>query len=98
MGTSCHTYNGVKLDSNTYRSFSQAAFYEDGYNKINELSNYKRNLIYRFNTIRDMTTELGSNESFLKKWNSLLSLNGTLNIQFNQPPNIPISYTKIFKS
>ena len=29
------------------------AFYEDGYNKINELDNYKGNLISRFKTLKD---------------------------------------------
>lgn len=31
----------------------------------------------------DKSIELGSQESFLKKWNSLLNINGTLNIQFD---------------
>ena len=40
------------------------AFYKDGYNKINELDNYKGNLISRFKTLKDKATELGSKQSF----------------------------------
>ena len=36
------------------------AFYEDGYNKSYELSNYKGNLISRFNALKDMSIALGS--------------------------------------
>ena len=61
------------------------AFHGDGYDKISELSNFKGNLLSRFNKLKDMSVELGSKESFLRKWNSLLNTNGTLNIQFNYP-------------
>ena len=76
METSCHTHDGVKLNILPtvievflrHLSFCQRkAFYEDGYNKINELSNYKQNLISRFNTLRDKAIVLVSNISFLKK-------------------------------
>ena len=63
------------------------AFYEDGYNKIHELSNYKGNLISRFIKLKDISIEMGLKDSFLGKWNSLLNSNGTLNIQFNYPLN-----------
>ena len=91
MGTSCHTHDGVKLEILLtlievflrHLSFCQRkTFYEDGYNKINELSNSKGNLISRFNTLRDMAIELDLKESFLKKWNLLINLNGTLNVKF----------------
>ena len=59
------------------------AFYKDGYNKINELDNYKENLISRSKNLKDKTAELGSKQSFLKKWKPLLDQNELLNIQFN---------------
>ena len=59
------------------------AFYEDRYNKINELDNYKGNLISRFKTLRDKAMKLGSKESFLKKWKFLLDRKESRNIQFN---------------
>ena len=76
MGMSCHTHDGLKLDillkliEVFLRNLSfcrRKAFYDDGYSKIHELSNYKGNLISRFNTLRDISTEMGSKESFLKK-------------------------------
>ena len=59
------------------------AFHDDGYDKINELFNFKHNLVSCFNKIRDTATELDSKETFLKSWNSFLNNNGKLNIQFN---------------
>ena len=59
------------------------AFYKDGYDKINELDNYKGNLISKFKNLKDKTAELGSKQSFLKKWKPLLDQNELLNIQFN---------------
>ena len=58
------------------------AFYEDGYDKINELDNYKGNLISKFKNLKDKTAELSSKQSFLKKWEPLLDQNKILNIQF----------------
>ena len=40
------------------------AFYEDEYDKINELSNFKWNLASHINKIRDTAIELGSRDSF----------------------------------
>ena len=68
------------------------AFYEDGYDKINELDNYKRNIISHFNTLRDKAIELGSKESFLKKWKFLLNRKDSPNIQFNQSINTPFLF------
>ena len=91
MGSSSHFHDGVKLEILPtlvevflrHLSFCRRkAFYEDGYNKINELSNYKGNLISRFNVMREMSTELGSKRSFLNRWNSLLNINETLDIKF----------------
>ena len=76
MGLSCNTHEYVKLEILPtlievflrHLSFCRKkSFYEDGYNKINELSNYKGNLISRFNTLWDKAIELDSKESLLKK-------------------------------
>ena len=56
---------------------------EDGYDKINGLSNFKCNLDSCFNKLRDTADELGSKKTFLRTWNSILNNNGNLNIQFN---------------
>ena len=91
MGNSSHSHDDVKLEILPilievflrHLSFCwRKAFYEDGYNKIHELSNYKGNLISRFNVLREMSTELGSKKSFLRKWNSLLNINETLDLKF----------------
>ena len=37
---------------------------EDGYDKINELSNFKCNVVSCFNKFRDTTNELGSKHFF----------------------------------
>ena len=57
------------------------AFYKDGYDKINELDNYKGNLISKFKNLKDKTAELGSKQPFLKKWEPILDQNEILNIQ-----------------
>ena len=89
MATSPHTHDGVKLEilQTLIEVFlrhiifcRRKAFYGDGYEKIQELTNFKGNLVSRFNKLRDMSVELGSKEYFLRKWNSLLSTNSTLNI------------------
>ena len=91
-GLSFKTYEDVRLEILSIlmevflRHFSfcrRKAFYEDGYNKINELDNYKGSLISRLKTLRDKAMELGSKESFLKKWKFLLDRKESLNIQFN---------------
>ena len=90
MGTSSHSHDGMKLEIlptlievflRHLSFYRRKAFCEDWYNKIHELSNYKGNLISRFNALRDMSIALGSKESFLKKWNPPLSRNGTPNIK-----------------
>ena len=90
MGISSHSHDGMKLEILPtlievflrHLSFHRRkTFCEDGYNKIHELSNYKGNLISHLNALRDMSIALGSKESFLKKRNSLLNINGTLNIK-----------------
>ena len=59
------------------------ACHEDGYDKINELCNFKCNLVSRFNKLRDTADDLGSKKTFLRTWNFILSNNGNLDIQFN---------------
>ena len=92
MGNSSHSHDGVKLEilpilikvflRHLYFC-RRKAFYEDGYHKINELNNYKGNIISRFKTLRDKAMELGSKESFLKKWKLLLDRKESLNIEFD---------------
>ena len=55
-------------------------FHEDGYDKINEISNFKCSLTSPFSKFRDTTVELGSKGTFLRTWNPLLNNNGSLNI------------------
>ena len=54
--------------------FCRKAFYEDC-DKIIKFSNFKCGLVSRFNNFQDTTTELGSKDTFLKTWNSLLNYN-----------------------
>ena len=76
MLTSSHTHDGIKLEilqtltavflrHVTFRR--RKAFYGDGYDKIQELSNFKGNLVSHFKKLRAMSVELGSKESFLRK-------------------------------
>ena len=37
--------------------------HEDGYDKINELSDFKGSLVYFFNKLRDAANELGSKKN-----------------------------------
>ena len=48
------------------------AFYEDKYDKINELSNFKCNLASHIKKIRDTAVQLGSKVSFFRTWKSAL--------------------------
>ena len=92
MGNSSHSHDGVKLEilpilikvflRHLYFC-RRKTFYEDDYHKINELNNYKGNIISRFKTLRDKAMELGSKESFLKKWKLLLDRKESLNIEFD---------------
>ena len=72
MGTSSHTHDGIKLE--ILQSLTEVflrhitfcrrkAFCGDGYDKIQELSNFKGNLVCHFNKLRDTSVELGSKES-----------------------------------
>ena len=92
MGNSTYSHDGVKLEilPTLIKVFlrhlyfcRRKAFYEDDYSKINELTNYKGNLVSRFRTLRDKAIEMGSKESFLKKWKLLLDRKESLNIQFS---------------
>ena len=77
MGTSSrHTF---KSSTHTFGGVSQASFllaweslYES-YDKTNEFSNFKCNLVSQFNKLQDNSNETGSKDTFLR--NSLLSYN-----------------------
>ena len=45
------------------------ACHENGYDKINVLSNFKCSLVSCFNKLRDTANDLGSKKTFLKTWN-----------------------------
>ena len=96
IATSPHTHNGVKLEilqalTEVFHRHiifcRRKAFYEDGYDKIQELSNFKGNLVSHY-----MSVELDSKESFLRKWNSLLNniLLYGLNLQTSYYIYVPI--------
>ena len=91
MGNCTYSHDGVKLEILPtlievflrHLYFCQRkVFYEDDYSKINELTNYKGNLISGFKSHKDKAIELGSKESLLKKWKLLLDRKESLNIQF----------------
>ena len=91
MGLSYKTHEDVRLEilSIFIKSLLDTSLFVEGKlfmktdNKINQLDNYKRNLISRFKTLRHKAMELGSKESFLKKWKFLLVRKESLNIQFS---------------
>ena len=64
-------------------SYCRRKAFNDGYNKINEFSNFKYNLVSRFNKLLVTATELRSKKTFWRTWNSLLNCNQSLNTQFN---------------
>ena len=56
-----------------YLSYCPMKVFNDAHDKINEFPNFKYNLTSRFNKLQDTATELGSEDTFLKTWNSLLN-------------------------
>ena len=64
-------------------SYCRRKAFNEAYDKINEFSNFKNNLFSRFNKPQDNDTELGSKDTFLRTWNSLLNYDQSLNIQFD---------------
>ena len=72
----------MKMDKDIFIS-AKRGFDEDGYEKINKLSNFKCSLASRISKLRDSAIELGSKNTFLKTLNSILNNHGSLNMQFN---------------
>ena len=64
-------------------SYCRRKAFNEVYDKINEFSNFKHNLVFRFNKLQDIATELGSKDTFLRIQNSLLNYNRSLNMKFN---------------
>ena len=64
-------------------SYWRRKAFNEVYDKINEFSNFKYNLISRFSQLQDTATELDSKDTFLRTWNSLLNYNQSLSKQFN---------------
>ena len=52
--------------------------------RCKELFNFNCNFVSCFNQLKETATELGSKETLLMTWNSLLSNNVNLNIPFNK--------------
>ena len=66
-----------------YFSYCRRKAFNEAYDKINEFSDFKDYLASRFNKLEDTATELGSKNSFLRTWNSLLNYNRSLNMPFD---------------
>ena len=91
MGVSSQSHDGIHLKILPslldlflrHLSYYRRKAFNEACDKINEFSNFKYNLVSRFNKLQDTATELGSKYTFLKTWNFLLNYNQNLNIQFN---------------
>ena len=67
-----------------YFSYCRRKAFNEAYDKINEFSNFKYNLVSRFSKLQDTVTELDSRDTFLRTWNnSLLNYDPSVNIEFN---------------
>ena len=64
-------------------SYCRRKAFNEAYDKINKFSNFKYNLLSRFNKFQDTATELGLKDTFLRTWDSLINYDQSLNIQFN---------------
>ena len=90
-GTSSKSHDGIHLKilptllEVFLRRFSYCCrkAFNDPYDKINEFSNFKYNLVSQFNKLQDTATKLGSKSTFLRACNSLLKCDESVNIQFN---------------
>ena len=64
-------------------SYCRRKAFNNAYDKINEFSNFKYNLVSQLNKLQDSATELASKDTFLRTCNSLLNYDQNLNIQCN---------------
>ena len=72
MGTSSQSHDGIHLKSLPkllkvflrYLSHCRRKNVNEAYDEINEFSNFKYNLVSRFNKLQDTATELGSKDTF----------------------------------
>ena len=91
MGISSQSHDGIHLKTLPtllevflrHLSYWRRKTFNKAYDKINEFSDFKYNLISRFSKLQNTATELSSKNTFLRTWNSLLNYNQSLNIQFN---------------
>ena len=93
MGTSSQSHDSIHLKilpkflevflRHLSFSYCRRKTFNEAYDKINEFSDFKDYLVSRFNKLEDTATELGSKDSFLRTWNSLLNYNRSLNMPFN---------------
>ena len=65
-----------------YLSYCRSKAFNEVWDEINKFSNFKFNIFSRLNKLQDTATELDSNKTFLRTWNSLLNYTGSLNEQF----------------
>ena len=78
MGISFQLHNGIHLKILPtilegflrHLSYCYRKAFNEAYDKINEFSNVKYNLVSRFNKLQDTATELGSKDTFLRTWDS----------------------------
>ena len=98
LGTSSQQHDGIHLKilpsvlKLFFRHLScccRKAFNE-GFDKFNNFSNFKCNLVSQFNSLQDAASELGSKNTFLRTSNSILKpCNWSLDVQlywFYNPP------------
>ena len=93
MGTSSQSHDSIHLKilpkflevflRHLSFSYCRRKTFNEAYDKINEFSDFKDYLASRFNKLEDTATELGSKNSFLRTWNSLLNCNRSLNMPFD---------------
>ena len=80
MGTSPKSHDGIHLKILPtllevflrHLSYCRRKAFNDTYDKIIEFSNFKYTLVSQFNKLQDTAAELGSKDTFLRTWNSLL--------------------------
>ena len=89
MGTSSQSHDGIHLKILPtllevflrHLSYCREKTFNETYDKINEFPNFKNNLVCQFNKIQDTATQLGSKDTFLRTWNSLLNYDQSFKIR-----------------
>ena len=87
MGISSQSYDDIHLKILStflevflrHLSYCRKKAFNEAYDETNEFSS----LVSRFIKRQDIATEIGSKDTSMRTWNSLLNYNRSLNIQFN---------------